>query len=117
MSETIDVAQLFSAYPSGRVPDDGKFNGETFRLKLLAPALRRVIDSGSGKLIVDIDGVRSFGSSFLEEAFAGLIRTGSFTREEVINRIEIRCTKEHLLFFKKTINTYINGAKSHVMSN
>lgn len=105
----IDVAKQFSPYPSGRFTADGTFNGQRFREEILVPALRHAQSDG-GKVTVDIDGVRSFGSSFLEEAFAGLIRTGSFTPDELTALLEIECTKAHLAFFKDSILSYINDA-------
>lgn len=106
----IDVASAFSPYPSGRVLTDGQHNGERFRSEFLAPALRAALKSGE-KVIVDIDGVRSFGSSFLEEAFGGLVRLGLFTNAELAQFLEIRCTKPHLTFFRDTIQSYIDSAR------
>jgi hypothetical protein len=98
------------------VPNDGTYNGERFRKEVLVPALRAAIEIGpSQKLIIDIDGVRSFGSSFLEEAFGGLVRTGAFTQQELLRHLEIRCSKQHLMFFKEMIESYIKEAR--VVSN
>lgn len=106
----IDVAKQFSPYPSGRFPADGTYNGQRFREEVLLPALKRVQSTAGGKVLVDIDGVRSFGSSFLEEAFAGLIRTGAFSQSELNALLEIVCTKPHLAFFKDSIVSYIHDA-------
>ncbi|WP_421917354.1 STAS-like domain-containing protein [Mesorhizobium sp.] len=108
----IDVASEFSPYPSGRVPNDGTFNGERFRKEVLVPALSAAIEQGPNqRLVIDIDGVRSFGSSFLEEAFGGLIRTGAFTQADLLRHLEIRCHKPHLQFFKEMIESYIKQAR------
>lgn len=106
----IDVAKQFSPYPSGRFPTDGTFNGQRFREEILLPALKSAQTAADSKVLVDIDGVRSFGSSFLEEAFAGLIRNGAFSREELKSLLEIVCTKPHLAFFKDSIVSYIDDA-------
>jgi hypothetical protein len=74
---TINVARDFSKYPAGRFVDDGPFSGAAFRDRFLLPALQ----SGQS-VIVELDGVRGYGSSFLEEAFGGLVRSG-FTPEQV----------------------------------
>ncbi|NTH50460.1 STAS-like domain-containing protein [Agrobacterium rhizogenes] len=108
----IDVANQFNTYPVGRTPKDSTFNGERFRTELLVPALARASSMRpKGKVVVDIDGIRSFGSSFLEEAFGGLVRNGFYTRDELGSLLEIRCTKPHLLFFKQAIDAYIRDAK------
>jgi hypothetical protein len=111
----IDVATQFSPYPSGRFPTDGSFNGEKFRDEFLVPALSHVKDhTDSEKLKINIDGVRTFGSSFLEEAFAGLIRKRLFTKDELRGMMEIVCTRPHLLIFRDTILTYIDEARPEV---
>jgi hypothetical protein len=109
----INVASDYYPYPSGRFPSDGTYNGERFRNETLAPALRAAKASGaSEKVIIDIDGVRSFGSSFLEEAFGGLVRLGLFTRGELASLLEIRCTKPHLFMFRDLIRSYIESAQA-----
>lgn len=67
----INIARDFSRYPAGRFPSDGPFNGTLFRKKFLIPSL-----SQQDRVIVELDGVRGLGSSFLEEAFGGLLRAG-----------------------------------------
>ena len=67
----ISVAEDFSPFPAGRTDADGPYNGTKFREKFLFPALQE------GKhVIVIFDGVEGWGSSFLEEAFGGLLRRG-----------------------------------------
>lgn len=67
----LSVARDFSRYPAGRFKTDGPYSGERFREEFLIPA----VDAGE-KVTIDLDGVRGFGSSFLEEAFGGLVRKG-----------------------------------------
>jgi len=105
----IDLAREFSPYPSGRFAGDSEFNGTRFRVEFLEPALRAAKESHQ-KVTVDIDGVRSFGSSFLEEAFAGLIRLGVYRRDDLRDLLEVRCTKPHLAIFRDTIASYIKNA-------
>jgi hypothetical protein len=65
----IDVAVEFSATPGGRYKSEGVFSGEEFREKFLEPHIKE------GKnLAIDLDGPEGFTSSFLEEAFGGLVR-------------------------------------------
>lgn len=110
VSTVIDIASEFSAYPSGRFETDGQFNGELFRTKFLVPALSKVAKQGDQVVIVDIDGVRTFGSSFLEEAFAGLIRLRIFDKRFIKKHLAIHCSKSHLQFFKKSIEETIDRA-------
>ena len=67
----ISVAKQFSRYPAGRFETDGPFSGEYFRKRFLTPALREHV-----KIAINLDGARGYGSSFLEEAFGGLVRQG-----------------------------------------
>lgn len=67
----INVAREFSRYPAGRYRDDGPFSGEIFRGDFLV----RPVKAGD-KVVIELDGVRGYGSSFLEEAFGGLVRLG-----------------------------------------
>jgi len=82
---TIRVAQDFSRHPAGRTKSDGPFSGELFRQKFLVPALR-----AGERLLVILDGARGYGSSFLEEAFGGLVRKEGFPRELVEQSLEIQ---------------------------
>ena len=111
---TIDIAKQFSAYPSGRVPKDGDNNGERFRNEILIPALNDVIDGkgGAAILVVDIDGCRTFGSSFLEEAFGGLARVPAFRYMEAMDKLKIKCSKPHLRIYHDAIIEYLNDAKA-----
>lgn len=108
----IDVAKDFSPYPSGRVDADSDKNGTRFRNEHLIPALKRVLAPGSldTELVVDIDGVRSFGSSFLEEAFGGVIRAGGFNGESVVKAVRIQCSKPNLVIFRDAILSYLDDA-------
>lgn len=70
-SQTINILKDFSRYPLGRYKKENPFAGQAFRDRLLAPALNE-----NDKVIVVLDGTAGYGSSFLEEAFGGLIRNG-----------------------------------------
>jgi hypothetical protein len=67
----INVGRDFSKHPAGRYREDGPNSGQRFREDFLLPSLK-----GDAALIVTLDGTRGFGSSFLEEAFGGLVRAG-----------------------------------------
>jgi hypothetical protein len=79
----ISIAKDFCETPAGRYVDDGPFSGQRFRNEVLVPALQ------AGKAIqINFDGTLGYGSSFLEEAFGGLIRAG-FKVEDLKARLQI----------------------------
>jgi hypothetical protein len=67
----ISIAKDFSRSPAGRFISDGPNSGERFRRDFLIPGLEK-----DQYLTIELDGTRGMGSSFLEEAFGGLIRLG-----------------------------------------
>jgi hypothetical protein len=81
--KSISLARDFTKFPAGRYKEDGPYSGELFREKYLEPAL-----TCDETLVVDLDGARGYGSSFLEEAFGGLVRLG-FPAEKVLSRISL----------------------------
>ena len=85
---TISVASDFSPSPAGRFVDDGPFPGALFRDRFLLPALR-----GEEQVLVDLTGTELPGSSFLEEAFGGLIRAG-FSEEFLRSHIKVQSPRE-----------------------
>lgn len=76
MKIVINIANDFSRYPLGRTPADSDFSGETLRKYYLAPALR--CGFGTSIVEVELDGTCGYASSFLEEAFGGLVRVDGF---------------------------------------
>lgn len=70
----LHIAKDFTRHPGGRLKSDGPFSGELFRESLLHP---RLISSPGG-VSVYLDGTLGYPSSFLEEAFGGLVRDGFF---------------------------------------
>lgn len=79
----ISIAKEFSTEPAGRFPSDGPHSGERFRRELLVPALRECQN-----VVVILDGVEGYGSSFLEEAFGGLVREEGYSSTDIHNRIQ-----------------------------
>lgn len=82
---TIYVAKDFSKMPCVRLRKDGKKSGEEFRDDVLFPALQ-----SNEKVIVDLDGVLTLGSSFLEEAFGGVVRKGYYTAKQLKSKMVIK---------------------------
>ncbi|MBC8269432.1 MAG: STAS-like domain-containing protein [Rhodospirillaceae bacterium] len=102
MKTVIDVAKDFSPYPAGRYVDDGPYSGEAFREQNLVPALRE-----GEKVIIQLDGSEGYGSSFLEEAFGGLVRGGYFSAQELNELLSIVSDDIALI---DEIRAYINSA-------
>jgi hypothetical protein len=73
----IDIASQFARYPAGRYKTDGPYSGEVFRENFLIPQLK----NPDTCIVVQLDGARGLASSFLEEAFGGLIRAGFNTQQ------------------------------------
>ena len=78
----INVGKQFGRYPAGRYLSDGPYSGQKFREEYLLPALR----ANDEILEVELDDARGLASSFLEEAFGGLVREG-FSPQVLINRL------------------------------
>jgi len=105
----ISIANEFSAYPTGRDDHDGDFNGERFRQLLLLPRLKEAI-SKNVKLVVSLQGMQSFGSSFLEEAFGGLVRKEGVSKRDIKKTLEIDAGWIGNTRYRDAINRYIDRA-------
>lgn len=104
MQLVINVAKDFSPIPGARYPKEGDFSGQEFRTKLLSPKLKEAIENKT-ILLVDLDGTLGYGTSFLEEAFGGLIRSDKFNLDDI---------KKHLQFSCKDDPTYIEEINSYI---
>ena len=107
--KTISVGKDFSDTPMGRYPTDGGFSGERFREELLAPALKT-----EDQVCVIIDDAEGYGSSFLEEAFGGIVRKGYQTASDLKKKLSIELTNTDYELYRQLIWKYIAEAKSPV---
>lgn len=87
-NKMITIATDFSQFPAGRYVTDGPNSGERFREELLYPALQ----NKDNHVIVNMDGALGYGSSFLEEAFGGLIRKHNLRLSNLKERLVVRCS-------------------------
>ena len=69
----INICNDFSDTPGGRYKNEGIYSGEEFRETILLPAYEK-IENSSEKLEINFDNCFGFATSFLEEAFGGLVR-------------------------------------------
>ena len=103
---TIDMKD-FSRAPFGRYAGDGKWNGEAFREKFL---YEHFVDPSVTKVVVKLDSVApgyEYGSSFLEEAFGGLVRVKGLKSEDVLNKLEVETVN---MDYVMEIKIYISEA-------
>jgi len=90
--KSINIAKEFTRYPAGRFRSDGPYSGQRFREDLLVPALRE-----TDVVEVELDGVAGYGSSFLDEAFGGLIRAHVLSSGDAHKRIKLHASDESLV--------------------
>ena len=97
----IQIARDFTRYPAGRYRADGDYSGEVFREEFLKPVLEE-----HRHVIVDFDGAMGYGSSFLEEAFGGLVRDG-YSKDLILDTFEFKSSDTSIIM---EIEEYIKGA-------
>ncbi|RED11272.1 STAS-like domain-containing protein [Pontivivens insulae] len=109
---SISIANDFSRVPAGRYhPSDGNKSGERFRSEFLA---KRLLESDE-RVTVSLDGVVGFPSSFLEEAFGGLVRAG-FKYDVLRKRLKIVTTEPRKQRYVEQIWQYIRDAKEEAVA-
>lgn len=90
--KTINVAKDFTRFPSGRFKKNGSTSGEGFREDFLLPPLR-----AGEQITVELDGTIGYGSSFLEEAFGGLVRALQIQPTELKKLLHLKSDDPALL--------------------
>lgn len=100
---TINIAKEFSPYPYGRLKKYSDTSGEAFRENFLIPTLKEY-----DQVKIILDGTEGYGSSFLDEAFANLIRNNGLSKEEVLKKLEFVSKDDPSLIDE--ILLYINEA-------
>lgn len=103
MTLVLNIAKQFSRSPAGRYLTDGPYSGQAFRDKLLLPALQQ-----SDQVEVQLDGALGFGSSFLEEAFGGLVREAGLKADALHAKLRI---SSKLKTYEQRIWRYVDEAK------
>lgn len=103
--KTLEIAKDFTRYPAGRNRSDGPYSGQAFREDHLEPLLKE-----GEPFCVVLDGARGYGSSFLEEAFGGLVRSG-FAQKTINDCINIQSKDPSL---EPEIRSYVKDAASLV---
>jgi len=105
MAANINIAKDYTPYPGGRYPEDGKGNGTTFREDFLLPIIRK-----GERVDVILDGAAGYPSSFLDEAFAGLVRKHGFTPDQVLSAFRFIATQPGFSRFVSLIENFVRTA-------
>lgn len=93
---TFSVARSFSRTPGPRYRDEGKNSGQELREDHLM-GLLKTCQLSSHKLEINLDGTAGYATSFLEEAFGGLIRNDKIKLETLNSMLTFVSTEEDYL--------------------
>src|SRR5262245_42609441 len=104
--ETISIAKDFSPYPAGRTRRDGEFSAERFRDEVLVPELKRA-EATSSRVVVILDDVLGYSSSFLEETFGGLVRRRVFSPDFIRRSLIIEAKDPIYASYKIDAESYL----------
>jgi hypothetical protein len=90
--KVVSIAEDFTRFPAGRYRKNGSTSGEEFRMRFLEEPLRK-----REEVTVRLDGTIGYGSSFLEEAFGGIVRSLGFPASEILNRLKLDSSDSELI--------------------
>lgn len=99
---TIKMGRDFSPCPGGRSRADGPWCAEAFREDTLLPALE-----AEDTVVLYLDCAEGYGSSFLSEAFGGLVSTGRYTADQLHEKLRFESRDPILV---REIWSYIDKA-------
>lgn len=100
-THVVDVGTDFTRFPAGRTLSDGPWCGEAFRTAHLVPWLER-----NEITTIKLDSALGYGSSFLEEAFGGLVRAG-YAEDKIQKLVKLETSDDTL---REEILGYIKAA-------
>lgn len=92
----VKIAKDYSSTPGPRYEVEGSYSGEQFRKTKFTQIFREAINHNQ-KIIVDLDGVVGYGTSFLEEIFGGLIREDHLSYPDIVKKLTIISKEEPYL--------------------
>ena len=104
----INIGSDFSEFPVGRFRSDGPDSGQRFREDFLEPAL-----SSGQSVIIEMSGTDGYGSSFLDEAFGGIIRLMKLSQVEADRLFKFEADPEDQSFIEE-VKGYIKNACADV---
>jgi hypothetical protein len=106
---TLVISRDFSSTPGSRSIIEGDFSGEALRKEILADMFKSVIAENT-VLFIDLDGTSGYGTSFLEEAFGGLIRDNGYSYQDIREHMELKSEEEEYLL--DDIDEYLRDAQN-----
>jgi hypothetical protein len=107
--KVLKVAKDFSTSPGPRYIREGDFSGELFRNTILEKQLKECIATQT-ILLIDLDGTAGFGTSFLEEAFGGLIRVCNINYNDILKYLQLKSEEEPYLL--EDVAAYMKEAQN-----
>ncbi len=107
----LKIAKVFSTTPGPRSESEGPFSGQLFRKTVLAPAVTKAIEQNE-ILTIDFDGTEGYGTSFLEEAFGGLIRNEKISHAALNKHLQYISKEEPYLI--EDILEYLCDAEKNI---
>ena len=103
----------YAVAPGGRYRKDGPFSGEQFRDDILVPKLLAAADRNE-EVVVELDGVAGYGSSFLEEVFGGLIRRDVMARQDTSPVLRVLAKERLFKPYELLAQRYMRAAQAQV---
>lgn len=82
---TVNIAKDFTRFPAGRYKSFGETSGEAFRQKFLEEPIKH-----GDTILVEFDGTLGYGSSFLEEAFGGIVRSLKISSDKLLKLLQFK---------------------------
>ncbi len=104
----IKLSTDFSATPGGRLIAEGDFSGEKFRDEVLLAKYEEAEQSNT-MLEIDFDDCYGVGTSFLEEAFGGLVR--KYHKHGILKRLKIVALEDETI--PGNIKKYVEEAEAN----
>ena len=107
LSKVFVISKQFSKTPGSRVRSEGKFSGQELRENYLLPFVISAL-SENVSFTIDLDGAAGYGTSFLEEAFGGLVRINKIPLKDLLKYMTIK--SDEMPMFKELVDSYIKRA-------
>ena len=102
----IKICDDFTDVPGGRYIKEGEYSGEAFRDNILIKKFCEAEKNGN-KLLIDFDGCYGFSTSFLEEAFGGMVRV--YKKTNILELIKIVSNEDETI--EPLIKKYVKAAE------
>jgi len=103
----------YATAPGGRYRKDGPFSGEEFRDDVLVPKLLAAVDKNE-QVVVELDGVSGYGSSFLEEVFGGLVRRGVMAQQDISRVLRVLAKERLFKPYELLAQRYMQAAQQQM---